>query len=142
MDQYEMVRTAHRVYKKSIRQIARETGHTRRTVQEGVGRAGAEVSAGEGAGLSGDGSGGRDRGGLAAGGSGAAGQAATHGAPGVATSGGRAWIYRSRADGAAMGAGAEDTAGLEPVGGGGAAGSGTGVGSRSGLGHGRGPDEW
>ena len=29
MDQYEMVRTAHRVYKKSIRRISRETGHTR-----------------------------------------------------------------------------------------------------------------
>ena len=34
MDQYELVRTAHRVYKKSIRQIARETGHTRRTVRK------------------------------------------------------------------------------------------------------------
>ena len=34
MDQYEMVRTAHRVYKKSIRQIARETGHTRRTIRK------------------------------------------------------------------------------------------------------------
>ena len=67
---------------------------------------------------------------------GAAGQAATHGAPGVATSGGRAWIYGAEADGAAMGAGAEDAAGLEPVGGRGAAGSGTGVGSRSGLRHG------
>ena len=31
MDQYEMVRTAHGVYKKSIRRISRETGHTRRT---------------------------------------------------------------------------------------------------------------
>ena len=30
MDQYELIRTADRVYKKSIRQIARETGHTRR----------------------------------------------------------------------------------------------------------------
>ena len=28
------IRTAHRVYKKSIRQIARETGHTRRTVRK------------------------------------------------------------------------------------------------------------
>ena len=28
MDQYEHIRTAHRVYKKSIRQIAWETGHT------------------------------------------------------------------------------------------------------------------
>ena len=45
MDQYEMVRTAHRVYKKSIRRISRETGHTRRTIPEGVGRAGAQVSA-------------------------------------------------------------------------------------------------
>ena len=36
MDQYEMVRTAHRVYKKSIRQIARETGHTRRTVRKAL----------------------------------------------------------------------------------------------------------
>ena len=34
MDQYELVRTAHRVHKKSIRQIARETGHTRRTVRK------------------------------------------------------------------------------------------------------------
>ena len=34
MDQYELVRTTHRVYKKSIRQIARETGHTRRTVRK------------------------------------------------------------------------------------------------------------
>ena len=34
MDQYEWVRTAHRVYKKSIRQIARETGHTRRTARK------------------------------------------------------------------------------------------------------------
>ena len=34
MDQYEWVRTAHRVYKKSIRQIAREAGHMRRTVRK------------------------------------------------------------------------------------------------------------
>ena len=34
MDQYELIRTADRVYKKSIRQIARETGHTRRTVRK------------------------------------------------------------------------------------------------------------
>ena len=40
MDQYEMVRTAHRVYKKSIRQIARETGHTRRTVRKVLGQPG------------------------------------------------------------------------------------------------------
>ena len=36
MDQYELVRTAHRVYKKSIRLIARETGHTRRTVRKAL----------------------------------------------------------------------------------------------------------
>ena len=34
MDQYELVRTAHRVYKKSIRQISRETGHTRKTIRK------------------------------------------------------------------------------------------------------------
>ena len=34
MDQYEMVRTAHGVYKKSIRRISRETGHTRRTIRK------------------------------------------------------------------------------------------------------------
>ena len=34
MDQYELIRTADRVYKKSIRQISRETGHTRRTVRK------------------------------------------------------------------------------------------------------------
>ncbi len=36
MDQYEHIRTAHRVYKKSIRQIARETGHTRKTVRKAL----------------------------------------------------------------------------------------------------------
>ena len=34
MDQYELIRTAHRVYKKSIRQIARETGHHRKTIRK------------------------------------------------------------------------------------------------------------
>jgi transposase len=34
MDQYELIRTAARVYKKSIRQIARETGHTRKTIRK------------------------------------------------------------------------------------------------------------
>ncbi len=29
MDQYGYIRTAHRVYKKSIKQICRETGHSR-----------------------------------------------------------------------------------------------------------------
>src|SRR5438105_10157980 len=36
MDQYEHIRTAHRVYKKSIRQIARETGHTRGTIRKAL----------------------------------------------------------------------------------------------------------
>ena len=34
MDQYELIRTAYRVYKKSIRQISRETGHTRKTIRK------------------------------------------------------------------------------------------------------------
>jgi len=34
MDQYEHIRTAKRVYKKSIRQIAKETGHSRVTVRK------------------------------------------------------------------------------------------------------------
>ncbi len=34
MDQYEYVRTAHRVYGKSIREISRETGHDRKTIRK------------------------------------------------------------------------------------------------------------
>jgi transposase len=34
MDQYEHIRTAKRVYKKSIRQIAKETGHSRVTIRK------------------------------------------------------------------------------------------------------------
>lgn len=34
VDQYEYIRIAHRVYDKSIRQIARETGHSRNTVKK------------------------------------------------------------------------------------------------------------
>ena len=34
MDQYGYIRTAHRVYKKSIKQICRETGHSRQTVRK------------------------------------------------------------------------------------------------------------
>ena len=34
MDQYEYIRIAHRVYDKGIRQIARETGHSRNTVRK------------------------------------------------------------------------------------------------------------
>lgn len=34
MDQYEYIRTAHRVYQKSIKQICRETGHSRETVRK------------------------------------------------------------------------------------------------------------
>lgn len=36
MDQYELIRTAHRVYHKSIRQIAEETGHHRKTVRKAL----------------------------------------------------------------------------------------------------------
>lgn len=36
MDQYELIRTAHRVYGKSIRQIQRETGHHRVTIRRPV----------------------------------------------------------------------------------------------------------
>jgi len=34
MDQYSFIRTAHRVYGKSIRQISRETGHSRETIRK------------------------------------------------------------------------------------------------------------
>ena len=34
MDQYEYIRTAHRVYNKSIRQIQKETGHSRVTIRK------------------------------------------------------------------------------------------------------------
>jgi transposase len=34
MDQYEYIRTAHRVYGKSIREIERETGHDRKTIRK------------------------------------------------------------------------------------------------------------
>ena len=33
MDQYEYIRTAHRVYGKKIKQIARETGHSKNTIK-------------------------------------------------------------------------------------------------------------
>ncbi len=33
MDQYDYIRTAHRVYGQKIKQIARETGHSRNTVK-------------------------------------------------------------------------------------------------------------
>jgi len=36
MDQYELIRTAHRVYGKSIRTIARETGHHRSTIRKAL----------------------------------------------------------------------------------------------------------
>lgn len=36
MDQYELIRTAHRVYGKSIRQIRRETGHHRKTIRKAL----------------------------------------------------------------------------------------------------------
>jgi transposase len=34
MDQYEYIRTAHRVYEKSIRKIEKETGHDRKTIRK------------------------------------------------------------------------------------------------------------
>jgi hypothetical protein len=34
MDQYSFIRTAHRVYGKSIRKISRETGHSRETIRK------------------------------------------------------------------------------------------------------------
>jgi transposase len=34
MDQYGYIRTAYRVYRKSIKQICRETGHSRETVRK------------------------------------------------------------------------------------------------------------
>jgi len=36
MDQYELIRTAHRVYEKSIREIAREYGHSRKTIRKAL----------------------------------------------------------------------------------------------------------
>lgn len=36
MDQYELMRTAHRVYRKSGREIARDTGHSRNTVRKAL----------------------------------------------------------------------------------------------------------
>ena len=36
MDQYELIRTAHRVYEKSIRQIRRDTGHHRKTIRKAL----------------------------------------------------------------------------------------------------------
>jgi len=35
VDQYEYIRIAHRVYGKKIREITRETGHSRNTVKKG-----------------------------------------------------------------------------------------------------------
>ena len=36
MDQYELIRTAHRVYGKYIREIAREYGHSRKTIRKAL----------------------------------------------------------------------------------------------------------
>ena len=36
MDQYEYIRSAHRVYNKAIREIARETGHDRKTIKKAL----------------------------------------------------------------------------------------------------------
>ena len=104
MDQYELIRTAHRVYQKSIRQIARETGHHRKTIRK--------VLAGKEPGYRrqqnpvcpvmepcGAGSGELDRGGL-----GTAEQATTYEPPDLSTAGRRARIWRGRIDRAALGA--------------------------------------
>ena len=37
VDQYDYIRTAHRVYGKTIRQIARDTGHSRNTIKKALG---------------------------------------------------------------------------------------------------------
>jgi len=34
VDQYSYIRTAHRVYGKKIKQIARETGHSKNTIKK------------------------------------------------------------------------------------------------------------
>lgn len=34
VEQYEYIRTAHRVYDKSVSEIARETGHSRNTIKK------------------------------------------------------------------------------------------------------------
>ena len=36
MDQYEVIRTAHRVYKKNISELSRMTGHSRNTVKKAI----------------------------------------------------------------------------------------------------------
>lgn len=36
VDQYELIRTAHRVYKKDISEISRETGHSRNTIKKAL----------------------------------------------------------------------------------------------------------
>ena len=36
MDQYEFIRTAHRVYGKNISELARMTGHSRNTVKKAI----------------------------------------------------------------------------------------------------------
>ena len=38
VDQYNYIRTAYRVYGKKIRQIARETGHSRNTIKKALAR--------------------------------------------------------------------------------------------------------
>ncbi len=36
MDQYELIRTGHRVYEKNISELARETGHSRNTIKKAI----------------------------------------------------------------------------------------------------------
>ena len=61
MDQFELIRTASRVYGKSIRQLGRETGHHRVTIRKSACREGTAVSSAGEAESSGDGSGREDR---------------------------------------------------------------------------------
>ena len=44
MDQYELIRTANRVYGKGIREIAREYGHHRETIRKALRGRGAWLS--------------------------------------------------------------------------------------------------
>ena len=80
MDQYEHIRTAHRVYQKSIRQIARETGHTRETIRKGPAGFVAEVPEERESGMCGDGLGCRGNREMVEGGSGGVQEAEAHGA--------------------------------------------------------------
>ena len=36
MDQYEFIRTAHRVYEKNITELVKQTGHSRNTIRKAI----------------------------------------------------------------------------------------------------------